>query len=182
MCLWVFICGITEFGKGLFQTNPCSYHGTMYHQGDAWVDDKVCDVCVCNEYGVQCYANLDGPCKFNSTIANAGDAACLYGMTPYLVRNVFSALDGCNTCLCTERGMQCTGKPCSSSGFAKPTTEPLYGECMYDGGWYRFHTQWLARDGCNTCFCYTIGNYRGGHVCTSSKCSCHESSTSIIAG
>ncbi|XP_053373204.1 kielin/chordin-like protein [Mercenaria mercenaria] len=184
-CLWTFILNLAAIAKGISvssDTLTCTYNGSVYSRGDAWVDDHVCGVCVCNEYGSQCYAKLEGYCKLNNTVAKAGEPVCMYGLKPYLVGDVYSALDGCNKCLCTERGMQCTMKACSSTGFETPSKEPLYGECQYDGGWYRLHTQWLARDGCNTCFCQTIGNYRGGHVCTTSKCPCSTVNAPVITG
>ncbi|XP_052247246.1 kielin/chordin-like protein isoform X2 [Dreissena polymorpha] len=159
----------------------CSAHGRTFHPGDVWVDANACDVCQCTEYGEQCNAGFLGTtCPFNSTVASPGDPACVYGYTSHLVGDVISALDGCNKCLCTELGLQCTAKACGPNGFAKPSSEPLYGECEYEGGWYMHETQWRASDGCNTCYCYTVGNYRGGHVCTTNKCACHGSA--IIAG
>ena len=38
---------------------------------------------------------------------------------------VFTAIDGCNKCLCTEQGMQCTARACSPNGFGKFTKKDL---------------------------------------------------------
>ncbi|XP_060607002.1 kielin/chordin-like protein [Ruditapes philippinarum] len=150
--------------------------------GDMLVDDQVCGVCANHGFGIRCYGSLDGTCALNSTVAKAGDPACLYNLKIYLVGDVFATLDGCNKCLCTERGMQCTMKACSSAGFATPSKEPIYGECLYNGGWYRHQTQWLTRDGCNTCYCHSIGNYQGGYECTKSKCPCSAVNQPEITG
>ena len=48
--------------------DACTYLGKTYELGDAWVDDVSCDVCQCNQYGVQCNAGMESDiCVFNST-------------------------------------------------------------------------------------------------------------------
>ncbi|KAL3831648.1 hypothetical protein ACJMK2_023376 [Sinanodonta woodiana] len=111
--------------------------------------------------------------SIRSTICHtAGDPVCTYYFHTHNVGDVFMAADGCNKCLCTERGMQCTGKACNASGFAKPKFQELPGECHYRGndGWYVLGAQWQAVDGCNTCVCLMPGNYQGYYACTTSSC------------
>ncbi|XP_052785206.1 kielin/chordin-like protein [Mya arenaria] len=153
----------------------CQYHGRNYHVSDVWVDMNGCNICECNQYGAQCYGTQFG-CQLNKTNAAPLSPACHYATKSYLVGDVFTTLDGCNKCLCTERGQQCTAKQCNKTGFEQPSKTPIYGECHYNEGWYHYQTQWLATDGCNTCYCHSIGNYQGGYECTKSKCSCHDSS------
>lgn len=48
-------------------TDTCTYNGTTYQPGDAWVDVEGCDVCECDQYGLRCKARTDYyDCIFNS--------------------------------------------------------------------------------------------------------------------
>ncbi|KAL4234577.1 hypothetical protein ACF0H5_006218 [Mactra antiquata] len=171
--LVLFYLSTSEAEPSIHVYPSCHYLGVTYNHGDAWVDKDTCDVCQCGDYGLHCRAGLDGTgCKFSAYVASPGDKVCVYGYSGlYLVGQVFKLHDGCNKCTCTEGGMQCTNNACNPKGFEQGTTEPIYGECHYNGLWYRFHTQWLAVDRCNTCFCTTIGNYQGGYACSTMKCS-----------
>ena len=57
---------------------------------------------------------------------------CDYARQYYQVAEVFTTLDGCNKCLCTEQGMQCTARACSPNGFSKFTKTDLVSSLKTD--------------------------------------------------
>ncbi|XP_069111660.1 uncharacterized protein [Argopecten irradians] len=159
--------------------------------GRAVVGQDGCHVCYTGPYGVRCVnTNTTDQCLAKGPTYQAGSPACTYGTDGNAVGtyigDVFTARDGCNTCLCTEQGLVCTGKPCSNGAFAEPHQD-LYGHCRYreagDNVWYTLNSQWQAVDGCNTCVCVAVGNYQGQYICTNGICvHPHRKLTHIIVG
>ncbi|CAC5418683.1 unnamed protein product [Mytilus coruscus] len=161
-----------------------SYYGNAYTQSEPSVGHVCtdgCHVCFVNEYHehIKLPIQKTGVCDTTGKTLHNGDFVCMYGYNMrhemYLVHENITTADGCNSCLCTTRGALCTKVTCDNTGFAKPSDEPLYGECNDNGRWYKFKALWEADDGCNTCTCVGIGNYQGPFICTQGLCINKES-------
>ncbi|MCA9520158.1 MAG: hypothetical protein KC609_04275 [Myxococcales bacterium] len=73
------------------------------------------------------------------------DPVCSYDGKTYNVGDKFPSSDGCNTCVCDEKGnIACTEMACVAV-------------CNYEGTIYYSGDSWKASDGCNTCSCTDNG-------------------------
>lgn len=84
----------------------CEYNGQYYAPGESWKPDA-CNTCYCDQNGQSACTGAYCPPE------------CTYAGTTYQVGESFPALDGCNTCTCTDGGIVCTKVACSCD----PTTE-----------------------------------------------------------
>jgi hypothetical protein len=97
--------------------------------------------------------NADGSSASDSSSRDAGsgdarDAAtvtCDYEGTTHQLGDQFPDNDGCNTCICSEQGLQCTLAFC---GVPPTTTCTLNGQVFAEGA------QTRCNDNCNTCYCH----------------------------
>ncbi|XP_046342314.2 kielin/chordin-like protein isoform X7 [Haliotis rufescens] len=101
-----------------------------------------------------------------------GDVGCLYNGVFEFLGSKFGSLDGCNTCVCTVTGIQCTATACSGAVTARPVTGPVSvpgtaGTCVNPATsqLYQNGQTYPSSDACNTCTC-TNGNI----VCTHNTC------------
>ncbi|XP_048244456.1 kielin/chordin-like protein isoform X8 [Haliotis rufescens] len=100
-----------------------------------------------------------------------GDVGCLYNGVFEFLGSKFGSLDGCNTCVCTVTGIQCTATACSGAVTARPVTGPVSvpgtGACLHPvtSQLYQNGQTYPSSDACNTCTC-TNGNI----VCTHNTC------------
>ncbi|XP_046573602.1 kielin/chordin-like protein [Haliotis rubra] len=100
-----------------------------------------------------------------------GDVGCLYNGVFEFLGSKFGSLDGCNACVCTVTGIQCTATPCNGALTAAPVTVPVSvpgtGGCVHPASsqLYQNGQTYPSADGCNTCTC-TNGNI----VCTHKTC------------
>ncbi|XP_071102181.1 kielin/chordin-like protein isoform X3 [Haliotis cracherodii] len=103
-----------------------------------------------------------------------GDVGCLYNGVFEFLGSKFGSLDGCNTCVCTVTGIQCTATACSGAVTARPVTGPVSvpgtGACLHPvtSQLYQNGQTYPSSDACNTCTC-TNGNI----VCTHNTCTGH---------
>jgi hypothetical protein len=87
---------------------------------------------------------------------------CTYEGRGYDEGETFLAVDGCNTCWCTETGsVACTRMAC-----------PVETTCEYAGETWDPGESFPAEDGCNTCFCGEDGSVG----CTKMACECNPGS------
>lgn len=76
-------------------TDSCTYLGNVYHQGNVWVDGTSCDICECNQYGVQCRAGMESEiCVFSSKflgewLLNTSYLAIKYCLGLFLLEALF---------------------------------------------------------------------------------------------
>lgn len=113
----------------------------------ASLGEAICDVscdgdgeCKAVGYDHTCH---DGFCRLahdgSSDITH--ERGCSHEGISYPLGAQFACGDECNTCSCTEQGIQHPLLDCP-----KPT-------CQYDGQTYESGDSWDCIDGCNTCFC-----------------------------
>ncbi len=74
----------------------------------------------------------------------ASVAPCEEGGRNYALGDQWPCSDGCNTCYCTEDGVESTLVACVST-------------CEYEGTTYTAGDEWTCSDGCNTCTCSEDG-------------------------
>jgi hypothetical protein len=140
----------------------CEVEGKLYQAGDSFLGPDGCNTCSCGSNGeIACTERACIPPSDGGTgDARATDAAtsdggiCRYGGVGYVEGQRFAADDGCNSCVCTSEGVECTLLECS------PRT------CAYGGRTYAFGSTFPATDGCNSCSCHD-----GNVACTEKACS-----------
>ncbi|XP_025094056.1 cysteine-rich motor neuron 1 protein-like [Pomacea canaliculata] len=147
--------------------------GQSVREGTAWVAPDGCNRCTCTQFGVECTTWMN--CQHLGMLGHPGDPLCVYGTAHYTVGKTWTAEDGCNKCLCTARGMNCTAQACANTGFASPKSQgewtmAQFMDCRYKDKVYRYGDQFLADDGCNTCLCIMPGNAATFPVCTTTPC------------
>ncbi|KAK6172091.1 hypothetical protein SNE40_018047 [Patella caerulea] len=102
-------------------------------------------------------------------VVTGANTECIYDRTVHHLGDVWTTVEGCNTCRCTPNGMICSFQDCEKQRFAKPNAGVA--DCNSEGDWYKHRDFWLIKDGCNTCYCLMPGNFRGYQVCTATDCS-----------
>ncbi|KAK7108919.1 SCO-spondin-like [Littorina saxatilis] len=147
--------------------------GGIVAVGKAWVAKDGCNVCTCTQFGVECQTWRN--CDNHDHLGAPGDPVCSYGVQDhYTVGQKWRAADGCNDCVCTAIGMNCTAQPCGNArSFATPKppgSHMEFEDCRYKDKIYHYGDHFLADDGCNTCVCSIPGNFATFPSCTTTPC------------
>jgi len=105
-------------------SKSCTFNGVTYKNGEGFMDD--CNSCSCQDGEVSCTTMA---CEdydqypdefFDEGFEDLDDldglsGACMYEDVFYGEGDEFTAMDGCNTCLCSGGEVSCTDMACGET-------------------------------------------------------------------
>lgn len=170
----------------------CNYNGRVYNVGESFKADDGCNTCQCrSNNAIMCTKKACPPTtalpstaaqttKPTIVAAARSTAApqtstpaveqttkyqCIYNGRKYNFGSSFTAIDGCNVCICGQTQVLCSLRACVTTPkattlkpTAAPTTIKAVAKCTYNGNEYNEGDSFMAIDGCNNCRCTSDGS------------------------